>query len=158
MVVGSCDRGESLSTWAVHEVDRDVRGRWTVANETADRVELGLLDMIKLYTEDVPATVAFYRDVLGAAVQQESEHWGQVRLGGIDLGLHKGTNEESAGWEPSFRVPDIAAFRAQLERHDVTVTRDFHDIPGGVTLSFRDPGGNSIAVAQYGTSEEALRS
>ena len=129
-----------------------------MANETAEQVEVGLLDMIKLYTADVPATVAFYRDVLGAAVQQEGEHWGQVRLGGIDIGLHKGENEESAGWEPSFRVPDIAAFRSLLERHEVAVTRDFHDIPGGVTLSFRDPGGNSIAVTQYGTSEETLRS
>ncbi len=129
-----------------------------MTNETVEQVEVGLLDMIKLYTEDVPAAVAFYRDVLGAAVQQESEHWGQVRLGGIDLGLHKGANEESVGWEPNFRVPDIAAFRALLEQHEVAVTRDFHDIPGGVTLSFRDPGGNSIAVTQYGTSEEALRS
>lgn len=129
-----------------------------MANETVDRAAVGLLDMIKLYTADVPATVAFYRDVLGAVVQQASEDWGQVRLGGIDLGLHRGANEESVGWEPSFRVPDIAAFRALLERHEVAVTRDFHDIPGGVTLSFRDPGGNSIAVTQYGTTEEALRS
>jgi predicted enzyme related to lactoylglutathione lyase len=126
--------------------------------EMAAETEVGLLDVLKLYAEDVSATVAFYRDVLGAAVQQDTEHWGQVRLGGIDIGIHGGTNDPSAGWEPGFRVPDIAAFRAHLERYEVAVTRDFHDIPGGVTLSFRDPGGNSLAVTQYGTSEEELRS
>ncbi len=147
-----------LSTWIPHGGTVTFEGRRTVANETAERVEVGLLDMIKLYTDDVPATVAFYREVLGAAVQQEGEHWGQVRLGGIDIGIHRGSNEQSTGWEPSFRVPDIAAFRAQLELRQVTVTRDFHDIPGGVTLSFCDPGDNSLAVTQYGTSEEALRS
>lgn len=121
---------------------------------------VGMLDLLKLFTPDVAAALTFYCDVLGAVVAEEDlPHWARVRLANVDIGLHHGEASEvgrGTGWEPSFRVHDIAAFRAHLERTGVTIVRDFHDIPGGVTLAFADPAGNVLSVAQYGTSEAAL--
>ena len=118
------------------------------------------LELIQLATEDVPGTAAFYADVLGATViDAPSPHWARVRLANIEIGIHARPPAGSAphGWEPGFRVADIAAFRAHLQAHGVTIAKDFHDIPGGVTLAFLDPAGNAIGVYQYGTSEAALR-
>lgn len=121
---------------------------------------VGMLDLLKLFTPDVGAALAFYRDVLGAVVAEENlPHWARVRLANIDIGLHHGeapSHGRGAGWEPTFRVHDIAAFREHLRRHDVAVLQDFHDIPGGVVLAFADPAGNVLSVSQYGTSVSAL--
>jgi predicted enzyme related to lactoylglutathione lyase len=118
------------------------------------------LDIIQLGTQDVMGTTAFYQNILGATIiDPPSAHWARVRLGNIDLGIHARAlaNGRSGGWEPGFRVLDIAAYRAHLVAHGVSITKDFHDIPGGVTLSFLDSAGNSIGVYQYGTSVAALR-
>jgi predicted enzyme related to lactoylglutathione lyase len=123
---------------------------------------VGMLDMLKLFTPDVAGALAFYRDVLGALVAEEDlPHWARVRLANVDIGLHLGEATEVArrvGWEPGFRVHDVAAFRAHLQRRGVNIVQDFHDIPGGVTVAFADPAGNVLSVVQYGTSVEALAS
>ena len=82
-----------------------------------------------------------------------SPFWSRVRLGNVDIGIHEGAPPEpgtAVGWEPGFRVHDVAATRAALEAHDVAITQDYHDIPGGVKLGFRDIAGNELAVYQYG--------
>ena len=119
----------------------------------SDRVppgaEIGLIDLVVARADDVQATAAFYRDVLGATVQTVSPQWAQVRLANVDIGIHeRGASDEH--WEPGFRVADIAAFRAHLLATGVTIADDYHDIPGGVKLGFRDPAGNPVAVYQYG--------
>lgn len=120
-----------------------------MSDEAAPGAGIGLLDLVLARADDVPATAAFYRDVLGATVQSISPAWAQVRLANVDIGIH----ERGAGpdaWEPGFRVADIAAFKAHLLASGVAITQDFHEIPGGVKLGFRDPAGNPIAVCQYG--------
>lgn len=124
---------------------------------TADhgQPEIGLLDMLQTTASDPAATVRFYRDVLGATVQSEGAAWSQVRLGGIDIGMHA-PPASYEGWMPAFRVGDIAAVKASLEAAGATILRDYHDIPGGVTLQFADPDGNVLSAIQYGTSVEQL--
>jgi predicted enzyme related to lactoylglutathione lyase len=129
-----------------------------MAREPVPTVEA--LDIIQLGTEDVPGTTSFYTDILGATViDAPSPHWARVRLGNVEIGIHARPAAGGAphGWEPGFRVSNIAAHRAHLQAHGVTITKDFHDIPGGVTLSFLDPAGNAIGLYQYGTSEAELR-
>lgn len=129
-----------------------------MAAETAPSV--GMLDLIQLGTEDVAVTTAFYVDVLGAhVVDPPSAYWARVRLANVDIGIHArpAAGSPPYGWEPGFRVPDIAAFKTHLLAHGVTITKDLHDIPGGVTLAFADPAGNAIGVYQYGASEAELR-
>jgi predicted enzyme related to lactoylglutathione lyase len=127
--------------------------------EPAGRVEVGLLDVIQAPSADVAAAVAFYRDVLGAAVQSVSTHWASVRLANVDVGIHLRERSETAaggaatgGWEPAFRVRDVAALRARLVAAGVAITQEFHDIPGGVKLGFADRDGNPLAAVQYGVS------
>lgn len=120
-----------------------------MSDEAVPGSEVGLLDLVLARADDVPATAAFYRDVLGATVQTVSPAWAQVRLANVDIGIHE-RGASGDAWEPGFRVADIAAFKAHLAASGVPVVEDFHEIPGGVKLAFRDPAGNPIAVYQYG--------
>jgi predicted enzyme related to lactoylglutathione lyase len=118
--------------------------------------QIGLLELLQTASGDVASTVAFYRDVLGAAVQTESPRWARLRLGNIDIGVHAaGGTVPYEGWMPAFRVADVRAVRAAVMAAGLE-SRDYHDIPGGVTLQFRDPAGNWLAAIEYGTSEERL--
>ena len=116
---------------------------------------IGLLDMMQTAADDSGAVVRFYSDVLGATVEVEGEHWSQVRIGGLSIGIH----QKPAAIErlmPSFRVPDIAAVRAALEASKTTILRAYSDIPGGVVLVFEDPAGNPLQVVQLGITEAEL--
>lgn len=130
--------------------------RSEIARPSAGPAAVGLIDMIQTSAGDMAETVRFYRDVLGAAVQSESSSWSQVRLGGVDIGIHQ-RPAAVEGWMPLFRVTDIAATRAAVVAAGRPLLRDFHDIPGGVTLTFADPAGNPVSAVQYGVSEAQLR-
>ncbi len=116
--------------------------------------QIGLLELLQTVAGDVTSTVAFYRDVLGAAVQTESPNWARLRLGNVDIGVHSGTASYE-GWMPAFRVADVRALQAAV-RASGRECREYHDIPGGVTLQFRDPTGNWLAGIQYGVSVAQL--
>ena len=125
---------------------------------TADAtLDIGLLDMVQTAAQDVREAVRFYRDVLCATVQTESDQWSQVHLGGVDIGIHKAPSTHER-WVPSFRVADIAAVRAAVQAAGRPLLSDYHDIPGGVVLSFADPAGNPVQVVQQGISEAELES
>jgi len=119
---------------------------------------LGLLDYLQLHANDVPATAAFYRDVLDAAIIEEAyPQRARLRLANIDIGIYQGTPAPEGSAEPAFRVASIANFRAHLEDNLVEITEDYDAIPGGVILGFRDPAGNRITIIQYGIDLESLR-
>lgn len=118
-------------------------------------VQVGLLAFLQTVTGDVAATVAFYRDALGADVQSESAHWARLRIGGVDVGVHAAPASYE-GWMPAFRAADVRTVRAAVEGAGLEC-RDYHDIPGGVTLQFKDPAGNWLAAIQYGVSVAALQ-
>lgn len=124
-------------------------------SDAGERVEVGLLDLIRVPATDVAAAVAFYRDVLGATVQSLSAEWATVRLANVDVGIHRHDGAGAgiaSGWEPGFRVRDVAAFRARLAAAGAAVTAEPHDIPGGVRLGFTDLDGNRLAAYQYGVT------
>lgn len=121
----------------------------------ADKARPGLLDHLLVRGPDVAVLAAFYRDVLGGTVVEESlPHWVRVRVADIDLGLHAG--ESGGGAQPRFRVQDVASFRAHLESHGVVIPEGYHAIPGGVALDFADPAGNLLGVVQYGVTLASL--
>lgn len=138
------------------EIERTDAELADAGHTEAGRAEVGLIDMIQTTAEDMAESVRFYRDVLGGAVQSESESWSQLRLGGVDIGIHQ-RPAAVEGWMPLFRVTDIAATRAAVVAAGRPLLRDFHDIPGGVTLTFADPAGNPVSAVQYGASEAQLR-
>jgi catechol 2,3-dioxygenase-like lactoylglutathione lyase family enzyme len=116
--------------------------------------QIGLLEVLQTSSDEVTAAVAFYRDVLGADVQTESPHWARLRLGNVDIGIHAATASYE-GWMPAFRVPAVAPVRAAVLAAGLEC-RDYHDIPGGVTLQFRDPAGNWLAAIQLGVTAAQL--
>ena len=110
---------------------------------------------LMVYVQDMPRSVAFYRDVLGLPLEMQSPGWSQFSLGnGLILGLHAARDQRqpAPGWVPGFGVDDIQGTKARLQEAGAAITSDYHDIPGGVTLGFSDPDGNTIDVAQMAIS------
>ncbi|MSP22256.1 MAG: VOC family protein [Dehalococcoidia bacterium] len=120
--------------------------------------QIGLLEVLQTSSSDVAATVAFYRDVLGATVQgdeqAESLQWARLRLGNVDIGIHAAPASYE-GWLPSFRVVAVGPLRAAVLAAGLEC-RNYHDSPGGVSLQFRDPAGNWLAAIQFGVSAAQL--
>lgn len=115
----------------------------------AGDARLGLLDYLLICGPDVPALLAFYRDILGGTVIEEAlPYWALVNVANIDIGLHPGT--PGGGAQPRFRAHSVAAFRAHLESHGSETPEGYRAVPGGVELSFADPAGNRLGVVQYG--------
>ena len=114
------------------------------------------LDTLMVYVHDMPRAVAFYRDVLGLPIVQESPAWSQFDLGNrVALGLHIAMGETKSpqpGWVPGFQVADVRAARERVAAAGGQIAQDFHDIPGGVVLEFTDPDGNHIDVTQEGVT------
>lgn len=126
-------------------------------------VNLGPLDYIMFFAEDIPAAVAFYRDALGATVVEETyPHWARVRVADVDLGLHRGRASgggvDAGIVRAAFRVTGMAEFRQHVEVSGMTVFGDYHNIPGGVVLTSGDPFGNVLQAIEYGQSAAGLRS
>lgn len=119
--------------------------------------QLGLLDYLMLHAPDVRAVVDFYRDHLDAGVVEEAyPHWARIRLANVDIGIHQGAGAAGEGARAAFRVADMPAFRAHLEARGVPMQGDYHDIPGGVRLAFRDPAGNVLHAVRWGQSAADL--
>ena len=112
------------------------------------------LSSLMVYTHDMSRAVTFYRDTLGFKLDMESPFWSQFDLGdGLILGLHHAnaaTPRPAGGWAPTFNVEDVVATKQGVLSAGSFLTSDYHDIPGGVVLTFSDPDGNEITVEQAG--------
>lgn len=96
--------------------------------------------------KDLPAAVAFYRDVLGLDESwREGETTAAFRLPGtevelmLDLPPDDGPQWQTGGF---YQVDSVDAFIA--EHPDITWAGEPMDIPGGRSASFFDPSGNVI--------------
>jgi catechol 2,3-dioxygenase-like lactoylglutathione lyase family enzyme len=121
-----------------------------------------------LYFDDLGAGAAFYRDVIGLRVLDES-----VRLVAMDAGagtvlllFHRGTTASGAaipgGWIPphdgagpahvAFAIPADALeeWEERLRAHGVAVESRVIWPRGGRSVYFRDPEGHSIELATPG--------
>jgi lactoylglutathione lyase len=112
-----------------------------------------------LSTHDLPRLLGFYRDLLGATVDFEFEHQGQVVYAGLDLGSsHLGIGAVAPGVpalpDPTERfalwvyADDCDAAVAHLRDHGVQVTAEPADQPWGERMAeVADPDGNRVIVA-----------
>jgi catechol 2,3-dioxygenase-like lactoylglutathione lyase family enzyme len=124
--------------------------------------ELGKLEVITLFVEDLQAARAFYRDVFGLEVVYQDElSWvGELQSLMINLLLHSQAPRlvapvavGGAATGPrlllTIRVDDVDAVCAELERHGVRLLNGPVDRPWGRrTAAFADPAGNVWEVAQ----------
>lgn len=113
-----------------------------------------------LYTDDVPALVAFYCDFVGLqAIDPPDEHSAAFRLadGGVLLLFDPRRSAAPGRYVPShgttgeghvaFRVEGIEDLAADLRGHGVEIEREIA-WDGGRSVYFRDPARNSIEFVE----------
>lgn len=108
---------------------------------------------------DMDRAVAFYRDVLGLPVLDESEWWSTLDCGGLRLGLH-GTGGQPvphvprddhgphAGAVLTFRTTDAIATAEAFKAAGVTMLSPVVTQPWGRLFAFEDPDGNVLKCMQ----------
>jgi predicted enzyme related to lactoylglutathione lyase len=100
---------------------------------------------------DVPAAIAFYRDVMGLIPGDSfGDHWAEFNVGGVAFGIGNG---EPLGITPgtsfsaTFEVDDVAAERERLLKAGVPVT-EIHESPVCFSAFVTDPEGNKFGIHQ----------
>jgi predicted enzyme related to lactoylglutathione lyase len=100
---------------------------------------------------DVPAAIAFYRDVMGLTPGDSfGDHWAEFNVGGVAFGIGNG---EPLGIMPgtsfsaTFEVDDVAAERERLLKAGVPVT-EIHESPVCFSAFVTDPEGNKFGIHQ----------
>jgi catechol 2,3-dioxygenase-like lactoylglutathione lyase family enzyme len=114
----------------------------------------GLIEVI-LYVQDMPAQVAFYRDVFGLRVlfpagkeDYSQEFWVTLDSGACILALHGGGQKRLGRDTPKivFGVGDIHAARRELLSRDVAVGEVRSAAPGVWVCDGFDPEGNPFSI------------
>jgi len=121
-----------------------------------------------LYADDLPRTLAFYRDVLGLSVMSAGP-----RLASLDAGqgsvlllFQRGATADGlrfdSGWIPphdgsgpahfAFAIPagEFDDWASRLESNGVPIESRVPWSAGGRSLYFRDPDGHSVELATPG--------
>ncbi|HYE78398.1 MAG TPA: VOC family protein [bacterium] len=109
--------------------------------------------------QDMDRAVAFYRDVLGMAVEDSSEWWSSLRCGGQRIGLHgtggqpvpavpRDSHGAHAGGTLTLGTDDIEAAVARLRAAGVPLLGDVMREEWGSIAVFEDPDGNVLKVMQ----------
>jgi glyoxylase I family protein len=126
--------------------------------------EIRNFDYAVLFCRNLRETRAFYKDVMGFAIDVDVETWVSFRVGAAMLALRprgRGpawddgpTVPGSAAVQLAFRVPPTAldACHAELVAKAVTIIREPTDLPEyrHRTLFFRDPEDNVVEIyAEY---------
>jgi catechol 2,3-dioxygenase-like lactoylglutathione lyase family enzyme len=101
---------------------------------------------ITIFTSDMEKMAAFYRDVLGLKLIEDTPGWKQFDAGACRLALHKGKSR--VGARPpkiGFYAKDVAKAKAWLEARGAKLG----EIQSSALVSFcngKDPDGNAYAI------------
>lgn len=110
------------------------------------------LDTLFCQVDDMDRAVAFYSGVLGLTPTYASPHWTGFELGGVRFGLHPRFNGSGGDTNGNFvaglAVEDLEAFRDHLKASGAWCAEEFHIVPGGKLLDFRDPDGNWLQAVE----------
>ena len=109
------------------------------------------LDTLIAQVSDMNRATAFYRDVVGLTLVQESPFWTTFDVGGHTIALHPSYETLSGnkgGWSLGLEVEDLEALHQRLEAASATILNAFHKVPGGLLSHFVDPDGNEIQAIQ----------
>lgn len=116
-----------------------------------------LMELI-LYVEDMPAQVAFYRDVLEMRIKSPSGNadltnasWVEMDSGACTLALHAGGRRRFGEDAPKFvfRVADILAAHKILLERGVAMGDIFQAAPGVWVANASDPEGNLFSIESH---------
>lgn len=111
-----------------------------------NRMQLSLRRII-LFTKNMPAMVAFYRDVMGLHLQKDEPGWKEFDANGCVVALHNGTSRVGA------RPPKIGFWARDIEEaREILIARGARVgkilSRGGLTrCEGKDPDGNPFSVS-----------
>jgi predicted enzyme related to lactoylglutathione lyase len=102
---------------------------------------------IILFTRQMEAMTAFYRNVIGLKQVTEEKGWREFDAGGMTIALHSGPPApKSKGPKIVFRAKDVAAARAELVARGAKLGAVKSG--GAITMcDGRDPEGNAIQLS-----------
>ncbi|MBD3675409.1 MAG: VOC family protein [Planctomycetaceae bacterium] len=118
-------------------------------------MKLGPLHEIILYVRDMPAQVAFYRDVLGLEISSPAglddyseQYWVVFETGQCSLALHGGGEQRFGEDAPKFvfKADDIEQVRDELLARNVSVSEIHSPSPGVQVADCKDPEGNVFSI------------
>ena len=99
-----------------------------------------------LFTNQMDAMTAFYRDVLGLKQVTNDKGWREFDAGGVTIGLHSGPPSPGRkGPKIAFLAKDVAGLRAALVKRGAkfgAVSTGAFDLCNG-----KDPDGNPIQLS-----------
>jgi catechol 2,3-dioxygenase-like lactoylglutathione lyase family enzyme len=102
---------------------------------------------IIIFTNDMPAMIRFYRDVLGLKQKKDEPGWKEFNAGDCDVALHNGTS--AVGRRPPklvFFSADVAATRQALLKRGARLgkvkSKESLDLCEGT-----DPDGNPFQIS-----------
>lgn len=100
---------------------------------------------------DLPAAIAFYRDVVGLQPgEMSNDHWAEFDVGATTFGIGNGT---PLGFMPGqstgamFEVDNIAELREKLVARGVKAS-EVHDMTNCKAVFVSDPEGNRFGLHQ----------
>ncbi|WP_212847012.1 VOC family protein [Actinoplanes ianthinogenes] len=123
---------------------------------------LNKVEVITFFVEDLAATRAFYEEILGLEVVYSDDASAVVKLENLMINILVVANADTlvqprpvaapeAGTRQlfTFEVSDAKAVYEELKAHGVTILNGPVDRPWGRrTVSFADPAGNVLEIAQ----------
>jgi catechol 2,3-dioxygenase-like lactoylglutathione lyase family enzyme len=114
------------------------------------------LAVVSLWAEDVPATVHFYRQVVGLPLLAHHDHPPALELRpGEYLAILEGqpafAREPGGSRFPvlAFAVRDLDEAVQHLQRHDIELVQGIETGAAGRWIRFDDPAGNLIEFVQF---------
>jgi catechol 2,3-dioxygenase-like lactoylglutathione lyase family enzyme len=121
-------------------------------------VALSKISLVIVYVKDPIASLAFYRDLLGMKVLEESPQWVELDGGGVHLALHphpsipadRGT---ATSWVV-FQVDDVHGTHQALAKKGATFLCAPKEVCGdekraGLSADLKDPDGNPLSIFGY---------
>jgi catechol 2,3-dioxygenase-like lactoylglutathione lyase family enzyme len=117
-------------------------------------VRLSRLAMVILYARDPIRSLAFYRDVLGMTVREQSPEWVELDGGGVSIALHVSPKPvertDTSPWVV-FSVDDVRAAYDALAAKGVRFLKPLTQVCGdeknrGLAGDFSDPDGNMLSI------------
>ncbi len=106
------------------------------------------LRRVILFTANLEAMTAFYRDVLGLPVTSREDGWVQLDTGACGLALHAG--KSVVGNRPpklAFYAADVSATRAALIERGLTQAGPVKSAGSFDMCDCKDPDGNKFQIS-----------